>query len=120
MNGRREEEYVVGKRLNVNAQDGGEWQWLFECFAARCVSDTSALLCYLSIVIVCISSLYVHVFGVYRFQPASLVERIQAIAQNVSNMAIRVEQILQNSMVQGRGTVSLSSCFQLLVYNTYE
>uniref|UniRef100_A0A3B4GFL1 alpha-1,6-mannosyl-glycoprotein 6-beta-N-acetylglucosaminyltransferase n=1 Tax=Pundamilia nyererei TaxID=303518 RepID=A0A3B4GFL1_9CICH len=40
------------------------------------------------------------VFCVYRFQPASLVERIQAIAQNVSNMAIRVEQILQNSMVQ--------------------
>lgn len=38
-----------------------------------------------------------------RFQPAGLVERIQAIAQNVSNMAIRVEQILQNSMAQGRG-----------------
>uniref|UniRef100_A0A672FS19 alpha-1,6-mannosyl-glycoprotein 6-beta-N-acetylglucosaminyltransferase n=1 Tax=Salarias fasciatus TaxID=181472 RepID=A0A672FS19_SALFA len=34
------------------------------------------------------------------FQPAGLVERIQAIAQNVSNMAVRVEQILQNSMVQ--------------------
>uniref|UniRef100_A0A3B3ZSA2 alpha-1,6-mannosyl-glycoprotein 6-beta-N-acetylglucosaminyltransferase n=1 Tax=Periophthalmus magnuspinnatus TaxID=409849 RepID=A0A3B3ZSA2_9GOBI len=33
-------------------------------------------------------------------QPASLVERIQAIAQNVSNMASRVEQILQNSIVQ--------------------
>uniref|UniRef100_A0A8D0ARP8 alpha-1,6-mannosyl-glycoprotein 6-beta-N-acetylglucosaminyltransferase n=1 Tax=Sander lucioperca TaxID=283035 RepID=A0A8D0ARP8_SANLU len=32
-----------------------------------------------------------------------LVERIQAIAQNVSNMATRVEQILQNSIVQGRG-----------------
>uniref|UniRef100_A0A8C5DG14 alpha-1,6-mannosyl-glycoprotein 6-beta-N-acetylglucosaminyltransferase n=1 Tax=Gouania willdenowi TaxID=441366 RepID=A0A8C5DG14_GOUWI len=31
-----------------------------------------------------------------------LVEKIQAIAQNLSNMAIRMEQILQNSMVQGR------------------
>uniref|UniRef100_A0A673CXE8 alpha-1,6-mannosyl-glycoprotein 6-beta-N-acetylglucosaminyltransferase n=1 Tax=Sphaeramia orbicularis TaxID=375764 RepID=A0A673CXE8_9TELE len=31
-------------------------------------------------------------------RPAGLVERIQAIAQNVSNMAIRVEQILQNSI----------------------
>ncbi|TNN60009.1 Alpha-1,6-mannosylglycoprotein 6-beta-N-acetylglucosaminyltransferase B [Liparis tanakae] len=38
----------------------------------------------------------------WRFQPAGLVERIQAIAQNVSNMATRVEQILQNSMLQGR------------------
>lgn len=44
---------------------------------------------------------------VCRIQPAGLVERIQAIAQNVSNMAIRVEQILQNSMVQGRGTVPI-------------
>uniref|UniRef100_A0A671VFI9 alpha-1,6-mannosyl-glycoprotein 6-beta-N-acetylglucosaminyltransferase n=1 Tax=Sparus aurata TaxID=8175 RepID=A0A671VFI9_SPAAU len=41
---------------------------------------------------------------IFVIQPAGLVERIQAIAQNVSNMAIRVEQILQNSMVQGRGT----------------
>ncbi|XP_042281983.1 alpha-1,6-mannosylglycoprotein 6-beta-N-acetylglucosaminyltransferase B-like isoform X2 [Thunnus albacares] len=40
--------------------------------------------------------------AINRFQPAGLVERIQAIAQNVSNMAIRVEQILQNSMVQGK------------------
>jgi len=44
---------------------------------------------------------------VHRFQPAGLVERIQAIAQNVSNMATRVEQILQNSMLQGRGTVPI-------------
>lgn len=43
---------------------------------------------------------------VHRFHPAGLVERIQAIAQNVSNMAIRVEQILQNSVVQGRGTAA--------------
>lgn len=43
---------------------------------------------------------------VHRFQPAGLVERIQAIAQNVSNMAIRVEQILQHSAVQGRGTAA--------------
>lgn len=49
-------------------------------------------------------SMFVHCH-VHRFQPAGLVERIQAIAQNVSNMAIRVEQILQNSMVQGKGTV---------------
>ncbi|CAG5947748.1 unnamed protein product [Menidia menidia] len=40
--------------------------------------------------------------AINRFQQSSLVDRIQAIAQNVSNMAIRVEQILQNSMVQGR------------------
>lgn len=40
--------------------------------------------------------------AISRFQPAGLVERIQAIAQNVSNMATRVEQILQNSMLQGR------------------
>lgn len=52
-----EKEYVVGNALNVNAQDGGEWQWLLEDFAARCVSDTSALLCHLSIVIACVSSL---------------------------------------------------------------
>uniref|UniRef100_A0A3B1IX10 alpha-1,6-mannosyl-glycoprotein 6-beta-N-acetylglucosaminyltransferase n=1 Tax=Astyanax mexicanus TaxID=7994 RepID=A0A3B1IX10_ASTMX len=31
------------------------------------------------------------------FQPVGLVERIQAIAQNVSEMAVRVEQILQKS-----------------------
>ncbi|XP_054607799.2 alpha-1,6-mannosylglycoprotein 6-beta-N-acetylglucosaminyltransferase B [Nothobranchius furzeri] len=40
--------------------------------------------------------------AISRFQPAGLVERIQAIAQNVSNMAVRVEQILQSSMIQGR------------------
>ncbi|XP_047222787.1 alpha-1,6-mannosylglycoprotein 6-beta-N-acetylglucosaminyltransferase B-like isoform X3 [Girardinichthys multiradiatus] len=40
--------------------------------------------------------------AINRFQPVGLVERIQAIAQNVSNMAIRVEQILQSSMMQGR------------------
>uniref|UniRef100_A0AAY4AI72 alpha-1,6-mannosyl-glycoprotein 6-beta-N-acetylglucosaminyltransferase n=1 Tax=Denticeps clupeoides TaxID=299321 RepID=A0AAY4AI72_9TELE len=39
----------------------------------------------------------------YHDTPAGLVERIQAIAQNVSNMAVRVEQILQNSMAAGRG-----------------
>lgn len=44
---------------------------------------------------------------VCRFQPAGLVERIQAIAQNVSNMATRVEQILQNTMVQGRGRLQV-------------
>ncbi|KAL2087204.1 hypothetical protein ACEWY4_018263 [Coilia grayii] len=40
--------------------------------------------------------------AINRIQPAGLVERIQAIAQNVSNMAVRVEQILQNSMAAGR------------------
>uniref|UniRef100_A0A3P9MKK5 alpha-1,6-mannosyl-glycoprotein 6-beta-N-acetylglucosaminyltransferase n=1 Tax=Oryzias latipes TaxID=8090 RepID=A0A3P9MKK5_ORYLA len=40
--------------------------------------------------------------AINRFQPAGLVERIQAIAQNVSNMAVRVEQILQSSMVHTR------------------
>ncbi|TKS68854.1 Alpha-1,6-mannosylglycoprotein 6-beta-N-acetylglucosaminyltransferase B [Collichthys lucidus] len=49
--------------------------------------------------------------AINRFQPAGLVERIQAIAQNVSNMAIRVEQILQNSMVQGRGFENAVHCF---------
>ncbi|XP_063050601.1 alpha-1,6-mannosylglycoprotein 6-beta-N-acetylglucosaminyltransferase B-like [Engraulis encrasicolus] len=38
--------------------------------------------------------------AINRIQPAGLVERIQAIAQNVSNMAVRVEQILQNSMAR--------------------
>ncbi|XP_063051737.1 alpha-1,6-mannosylglycoprotein 6-beta-N-acetylglucosaminyltransferase B-like [Engraulis encrasicolus] len=42
--------------------------------------------------------------AINRIQPAGLVERIQAIAQNVSNMAVRVEQILQNSMAAGRGS----------------
>uniref|UniRef100_A0AAR2L8K4 alpha-1,6-mannosyl-glycoprotein 6-beta-N-acetylglucosaminyltransferase n=1 Tax=Pygocentrus nattereri TaxID=42514 RepID=A0AAR2L8K4_PYGNA len=35
-------------------------------------------------------------------ETAGLVERIQAIAQNVSNMAVRVEQIFQNSMAASR------------------
>ncbi|CAG02677.1 unnamed protein product [Tetraodon nigroviridis] len=33
-----------------------------------------------------------------RIQPIGLVERIQAIAQNMSDMAVKVEQILQRSM----------------------
>ncbi|XP_030646324.1 alpha-1,6-mannosylglycoprotein 6-beta-N-acetylglucosaminyltransferase B [Chanos chanos] len=37
-----------------------------------------------------------------RFQPVGLVERIQAIAQNVSDMAVRVEQILQRSRSSGK------------------
>ncbi|KAM6957026.1 alpha-1,6-mannosylglycoprotein 6-beta-N-acetylglucosaminyltransferase B [Aplochiton taeniatus] len=37
-----------------------------------------------------------------RIQPAGLVERIQAIAQNMSDMAVRVEQILQRSMATNR------------------
>ncbi|KAL6455667.1 hypothetical protein MHYP_G00355180 [Metynnis hypsauchen] len=40
--------------------------------------------------------------AINRIQPAGLVERIQAIAQNVSNMAVRVEQIFQNSMAASR------------------
>lgn len=38
-----------------------------------------------------------------RIQPIGLVERIQAIAQNMSDMAVRVEQILQRSMANSRG-----------------
>ncbi|XP_029584023.1 alpha-1,6-mannosylglycoprotein 6-beta-N-acetylglucosaminyltransferase B isoform X1 [Salmo trutta] len=37
-----------------------------------------------------------------RIQPIGLVERIQAIAQNMSDMAVRVEQILQRSMANNR------------------
>lgn len=38
-----------------------------------------------------------------RIQPLGLVERIQAIAQNMSDMAVRVEQILQRSISSSRG-----------------
>lgn len=39
-----------------------------------------------------------------RFQPAAgLMERIQAIAQNVSDIAIKVDQILRNSLLNGKG-----------------
>ncbi|XP_006135809.1 alpha-1,6-mannosylglycoprotein 6-beta-N-acetylglucosaminyltransferase B [Pelodiscus sinensis] len=39
-----------------------------------------------------------------RFQPAAgLMERIQAIAQNVSDIAVKVDQILQNSLMNGKG-----------------
>ncbi|XP_014876430.1 alpha-1,6-mannosylglycoprotein 6-beta-N-acetylglucosaminyltransferase B-like [Poecilia latipinna] len=38
-----------------------------------------------------------------RIQPMGLVERIQAIAQNMSDMALRVEQILQRSVANSRG-----------------
>lgn len=55
---------------------------------------------------------------VCRFQPAGLVEKIQAIAQNVSNMAIKVEQILQMSMVQRRGTVPIIIIF-IIVYELF-
>ncbi|CAB1447529.1 unnamed protein product, partial [Pleuronectes platessa] len=37
-----------------------------------------------------------------RIQPIGLVERIQAIAQNMSDMAVRVEQILQRNMASNR------------------
>lgn len=40
---------------------------------------------------------------VIRIQPVGLVERIQAIAQNMSEMAVRVEQILQRSMANYKG-----------------
>ncbi|KTF91401.1 hypothetical protein cypCar_00034408, partial [Cyprinus carpio] len=36
------------------------------------------------------------------FQPVGLVERIQAIAQNVSDMAIRMEQILKKTNIPAR------------------
>ncbi|NXC84385.1 MGT5B acetylglucosaminyltransferase, partial [Cercotrichas coryphoeus] len=43
-------------------------------------------------------------FPLDRFQPAAgLMERIQAIAQNVSDIAIKVDQILRNSLLNGKG-----------------
>ncbi|NXA51626.1 MGT5B acetylglucosaminyltransferase, partial [Nothocercus julius] len=42
-------------------------------------------------------------FPLDRFQPAAaLMERIQAIAQNVSDIAIKVDQILRNSLMNGK------------------
>ncbi|KAI2666641.1 Alpha-1,6-mannosylglycoprotein 6-beta-N-acetylglucosaminyltransferase B [Labeo rohita] len=41
--------------------------------------------------------------ALHRFQPVGLVERIQAIAQNVSDMAIRMEQILKKTNIPERG-----------------
>ncbi|XP_016098044.1 alpha-1,6-mannosylglycoprotein 6-beta-N-acetylglucosaminyltransferase B-like, partial [Sinocyclocheilus grahami] len=41
--------------------------------------------------------------ALHRFQPVGLVERIQAIAQNVSDMAIRMEQILKKTNIPTRG-----------------
>ncbi|KYO31223.1 alpha-1,6-mannosylglycoprotein 6-beta-N-acetylglucosaminyltransferase B [Alligator mississippiensis] len=42
-------------------------------------------------------------YPVDRFQPAvGLMERIQAIAQNVSDIAIKVDQILRNSLMNGK------------------
>ncbi|XP_061866744.1 alpha-1,6-mannosylglycoprotein 6-beta-N-acetylglucosaminyltransferase B isoform X2 [Colius striatus] len=42
-------------------------------------------------------------FPLDRFQPAAgLMERIQAIAQNVSDIAIKVDQILRNSLLNGK------------------
>ncbi|CAM5103269.1 unnamed protein product [Natator depressus] len=42
-------------------------------------------------------------FSPDRFQPAAgLMERIQAIAQNVSDIAVKVDQILRNSLMNGK------------------
>nr|XP_055039811.1 alpha-1,6-mannosylglycoprotein 6-beta-N-acetylglucosaminyltransferase B isoform X3 [Misgurnus anguillicaudatus] len=41
--------------------------------------------------------------ALHRFQPVGLVERIQAIAQNVSDMAVRMEQILKRTNMPSRG-----------------
>uniref|UniRef100_A0A8C1N7Q9 alpha-1,6-mannosyl-glycoprotein 6-beta-N-acetylglucosaminyltransferase n=1 Tax=Cyprinus carpio TaxID=7962 RepID=A0A8C1N7Q9_CYPCA len=41
--------------------------------------------------------------ALHSFQPVGLVERIQAIAQNVSDMAIRMEQILKKTNIPARG-----------------
>ncbi|XP_067088857.1 alpha-1,6-mannosylglycoprotein 6-beta-N-acetylglucosaminyltransferase B [Osmerus mordax] len=41
--------------------------------------------------------------ALHRIQPLGLVERIQAIAQNVSDMAEKVERILQHSLDSNRG-----------------
>ncbi|XP_057698803.1 alpha-1,6-mannosylglycoprotein 6-beta-N-acetylglucosaminyltransferase B-like isoform X2 [Corythoichthys intestinalis] len=47
--------------------------------------------------------------SINKFQPASLMDMIQTIAQNVSNIAVRVEQILQTSIMQGKGRDGTSS-----------
>ncbi|MGH0139941.1 UNVERIFIED_CONTAM: hypothetical protein FKN15_076054 [Acipenser sinensis] len=52
-----------------------------------------------------------------QFQPAGLIERIQAIAQNVSNMAVKVEQILQNSLAAGRDINACLLCVPSLYGN---
>ncbi|KAL7989405.1 hypothetical protein Chor_012071, partial [Crotalus horridus] len=42
-------------------------------------------------------------FSFPRFHPAAgLMERIQAIAQNVSDIAMKVDQILRNSLLNGK------------------
>lgn len=48
------------------------------------------------------------IYLLFRFQPAvGLMERIQAIAQNVSDIAIKVDQILRNSLMNGKGKSAL-------------
>lgn len=45
-----------------------------------------------------------------RFQPAAgLMERIQAIAQNVSDIAIKVDQILRNSLMSAKSKCPVHS-----------
>ncbi|CAI9543778.1 unnamed protein product [Staurois parvus] len=41
-------------------------------------------------------------FTLDSFQPGSLMEKIQAIAQNVSDIAVKVDQILRNSLLRGK------------------
>lgn len=61
-------------------------------------------------------------FMYYRIQPVGLVERIQAIAQNMSDMAVRVEQILQRSIATNRGLekhfiISSTALFSIWRFN---
>uniref|UniRef100_H9GSN8 alpha-1,6-mannosyl-glycoprotein 6-beta-N-acetylglucosaminyltransferase n=1 Tax=Anolis carolinensis TaxID=28377 RepID=H9GSN8_ANOCA len=43
------------------------------------------------------------IYLLFRFHPAvGLMERIQAIAQNVSDIAMKVDQILRNSLLNGK------------------
>ncbi|KAM5135777.1 alpha-1,6-mannosylglycoprotein 6-beta-N-acetylglucosaminyltransferase B isoform 2-T2 [Mantella aurantiaca] len=41
-------------------------------------------------------------FSLDSLQPGSLMEKIQAIAQNVSDIAVKVDQILRNSLLRGK------------------
>lgn len=39
----------------------------------------------------------------YSVHSVGLMEKIQAIAQNVSDIAVKVDQILRNSLLRGKG-----------------
>lgn len=74
--------------------------------------------CVRTCVLVCVCGLSACVaVCLLRFQPMELVERIQAIAQNVSDMAMRVEQILQKSKNAATGAyTNLLTYFSKLIH----